>query len=217
MNTLSFLAPSGVGALALMPMQTLDTPGNTSGANYLGFFGAGGPEGSPYTVVVGQYQDNTYMTNGAGQNLGTQDGFPGDGKLFNHKYVSLTTVSVSGMGAELLTSVPAASGMLLIRFEGSSSAATQNATLRAVNLNASSGVSSLTGIVTDVDIQGYSIGDTYGDEWAQMGGSTAIDNRLIMDDHVSAVLHDYHVCLSVSPESAGQKNAFGFTMSLEFL
>jgi hypothetical protein len=217
MNTLSFLAASG-SALPLYPMQTLDTPGNTSGANYLGFFGAGGPQGSPYTIVVGQYQDTTHITNASGTNLGTFDGLPGDGRLINHKYLTNTTVSVSGMGSELLTSVPQGSGSLLIRFESGTSAQVQNSILRAVNLNASSGVSSLTGLVTDIDIRAYAVGDSYGDQWIQLGGTGASDNRLIMDDHsFSSTIHDYHVCISVSPESAGQKNAFGFTMSLEFL
>lgn len=221
MNTISFLAPTGAPVsfmhTSLFVIQQLTPPGNTSGANHLGFFGAGGPQGVPFAVIVDNYQDQTFITNRSGQNLGTV-GVPASGKLINHKYVSSTTVQVSGQPAQSLTQVPQGSGTLLIRFvpSGAASVVTQNGLLRTVVLNTSSGIDDVTSIVTNLKIQSYEIQED--SSWTQTAGAGAIDNRLFLSDHpTAATQHDFFVGLSASPEAVGARNNFGFFAVVEFL
>lgn len=223
MNTLTFFAPSGSPASSnhssLVVIQQLTPPGNTSGANHVGFFGAGGPEGVPFAVIIDRYQDKTYITNMSGTNLGKGPlGFPASGQLINNKYVSSNTVSVSGLAATSLINVTPGSGTILVRFvpSGSVSVRTQNAILYTVALNASSGVNNVSSVVTGLKMQCYEPGADAA--WTQTAGAGAVDNRLLLDDHnVAATRHDFFVGLSCSPEAVGQRNNFGLFMVIEFL
>lgn len=218
MNTLTFLAPSGAPASGTI-IQQLTTPGNTSGANHIGFFGAGGPEGSPFAIIIDRYQDKTFITNMSGTNLGKAPwGLRASGQLINNKYESSNTVNVDGQGAVALSTVPSASGTLLIRFvpSGSIPVRTQNAVLRCVALNASSGVNDITSVVTSLKVQGFE--PTNQSSWKQMAGAGTIDNQLsFRDRNTSVAQHDFFAALSASPEAVGQRNNFGFFMILEFL
>lgn len=223
MNTLTFFAPSGSPASSnhssLVVIQQLTPPGNTSGANRVGFFGNGGPEGVPFAVIVDRYQDKTYITNMSGTNLGKVNfGFPGSGQLINNKYISSTTVSVSGLASTSLTNVTAASGTVLIRFNpsGAASVRTQNAILYTVALNASSGVDNITTLVTNLKMQCYE--PEADSSWTQTAGAGAISNQMGFNDHNTAgIVHDFFVGLSCSPETTGERNNFGFFMVVEFL
>ncbi len=218
MNTLTFIAPSGAPASGTI-IEQLTIPGNTSGANHLGFFGAGGPEGTPFAVIIDRYQDKTFITNMSGTNLGRSPwGLRASGQLINNKYESANTVNVNGQGAVAISTVPINSGTLLIRFvpSGSVSVRTQNAMLRCVALNATSGVNDTTSIVTGLKVQGFEpVNDTV---WKLMAGAGTIDNQLQFNDHnTSLPQHDFFAALSASPEAIGQRNNFGFFMIIEFL
>ncbi len=218
MNTLTVLAPSGSLASGVI-IQQLDPPGNTSGASYLGFFGTGGPEGTPFTVIVGQYQDRTYITNPSGTNLGNAPfGLPGSGQLNNHKFIASNLVNVDDGGSVALSGVPQSSGTILLRFvpSGATPVRTQNTVIRTVPLNASSGVSAADGIVTSLKVWGYEPGAD--NTWTQTAGIGALDNRLFMVDHdVASLQHDFFASMSASPEAVGERNDFGFLVVLEFL
>ncbi len=223
MNTLTFLAPSGSVASntvnGLVIIEQLEIPGNTSGANHVGFFGAGGPEGIPFAVIVSRYQDATFITNTSGFNLGRDPyGLPGSGELINHKFVDTSTANVSGTGEVSLINVTRPSGTLLVRFlaSGTTEVRTQNAILYTVVLNASSGVDDVTSVVAGLKVQGYE--PEVDSTWTQTAGAGAIDNRLLILDHdVAELQHDFFVGLSASPENVGERNDFGFFMVIEFL
>lgn len=223
MNTLTFYAPSGAEVSAehgsLFPIETLNTPGNTSGANHVGFFGAGGPQGVPFAIIVANYQDASYITNTSGFNMGVAPfGVPASGKLNNFKYETSTTANVSGVAGVALLDIPQESGTLLIRFaaSGSTEVRTQNTLCRSVVLNSSSGIDNVTDVAVGVTIQGFEPG--VDSSWAQTAGDGALDNRLfILDHNVTDLIHDFWVGLSVSPESAGQRNDVGFFFVIEFL
>lgn len=225
MNSVTFFAPSGAPASishsSLFPIEQLDPPGNTSGANYVGFFGAGGPQGVPFAVIVDRYQDSTYITNTSGFNMGVAPfGVPESGKLINHQYVTSNTVRVSGQPEQSLTAVPQESGTLLIRFIPSGTPTpnvrTQNGLLRTVVLNATSGIDDVTGVQVGLKVQGFE--PEQDSSWTQTAGGGAIDNRLFLSDHnTSDQVHDFFVCLSASPEGVGERNDFGFFLILEFL
>jgi hypothetical protein len=218
MNTLTVLAPSGAPASGTI-VQQLDPPGNTSGASYVGFFGAGGPEGIPFAVIVAKYQDKTFITNPSGTNLGKSPfGLLGSGQLDNHKFTDTSLVNVNGQGSVALSDVPQSSGTILLRFvpSGATPVRTQNALIRTVPLNVSSGVDTVDGIVTSLKVQGYEPGAD--NTWTQTAGVGALDNRLFLLDHdVASLQHDFFASLSASPEAVGERNDFGFFVIIEFL
>lgn len=214
-ETVTFIAPSGSPASGtIIPALTA---GNLSGAHFIGFFGAGGPGGIPFAVLVNSYQNKTFITSSSGNNLGVAPfGVRGSGQLTNVKFITTSTIKVNDDGTTNLLLLPEVSGTLLIRFESGSSVQTQNALLRAVNLTATSGVSSETALVTNIDIRAAEASkDT---TWTQIGGNTATDNRLFLDDHGTAnTRHDFHVALSASPEAVGRRNDWGLFFYVEFL
>lgn len=217
MNTLTFLAPSGAPASGTI-IEQLDPPGSTSGSNYVGFFGAGGPQDIPFAIIVGNYQDRTFVTNTSGYNLGVAPfGLLASGRLFNHKFVDSTTANVDGDPLPL-TSIPFSSGTVMVQFEpsGATPVITQNTLLRTVTLNASSGINDVTAIVTGLKTQCYEPGSD--GSWTNTAGDSALDNRLFLADKNTASLrHDYFVGLSVSPEAVGERNDWGFFFIIEFL
>lgn len=229
MNSLNFYSPSGSPAAGsvitespvaeLINIVQLVAPdvASNSGANHLGFFGAGGPEGIPFAVIVDQYQDKTFITNQSGANLGAHPfGIQASGELINHKYVSSSSANVSGLGEVSLTNVTALSGTLLCRFIPTDIVRTQNAIMYTVNLNANSGVNDLTAVPTNLKIQGYEVSKDA--TWTQTAGVGAVDNRLLLTDHsIANTIHDFFIGLSCSPEQAGERNDFGFVFQVEFL
>ena len=218
MNTLTFFAPSGAPASGTV-IEQLDPPGNTSGANHIGFFGAGGPQGVPFAVIVDKYQDATFITNAAGLNLGVAPfGIKSSGELLNFKFQDVNVASVAGDGNVALTNIPLESGTLLIRFEpsGALPVRTQNTLLRTVVLNDSSGINDIAGIVVGLKVQGFEPGAD--NTWSQTAGGGALDNRIFFTDHNDPSLrHDFFVALSASPENVGERNDFGLFFIIEFL
>ncbi len=216
MNTLTVFAPSGAPASGTV-IEQLDPPGNTSGANHLGFFGAGGPKGVPFAIIVGTYQDKTFITNAAGDNLGDV-GVLESGQLINHKFITTTTTNPDGFGEQSLLDVPQESGTILIRFvpSGSTPVRTQNALIRTVVLNASSGIDAVDGVVVGLKVQGFE--PNVDSSWTQTAGDGALDNRLFIQDHNdNDLVHDYFACYAALPEAVGERNDFGFFVIIEFL
>lgn len=218
MNTLTFFAPSGAPASGTVIAQ-LEPPGNTSGLSYVGFFGAGGPQGVPFAVIVSKYQDTTFLTNTSGLNMGVEPfGTLNSGQLINTKFEDINLANVDGDASVTLTNIPQESGTILIRFEpsGAVPVRTQNVLLRAVILNSASGVDNIGDVVTGLKIQAFEPSKDNG--WTQIAGVGAIDNRLFIQDHNEVdLVHDFFVSLSASPEAVGERNDFGFFMIVEFL
>ncbi len=218
MNSLTFIAPSGAPASGTIIRQ-LDPPGNTSGLSYVGFFGAGGPQGVPFAIVVNNYQNTTYLTNTSGFNMGVEPfGVLNSGQLINTKFEISSTANVEGHASVLLSNIPEESGTLLMRFESSGviPVKTQSTLFRTVVLNATSGVDDITSVVLGLKMQCFEPGKD--NSWTQTAGVGAIDNRLFIEDHNDTdLVHDFFVSLSVSPELVGERNDFGFLMVIEFL
>jgi len=216
MNTLTVFAPSGAPASGTV-IEQLDPPGNTSGANHLGFFGAGGPKGVPFAIIVAAYQDKSFITNAAGDNLGDV-GVLESGQLINHKFVTTTTTNPDGFGEQSLLGVPQESGTILVRFvpSGSTPVRTQNTLIRTVVLNASSGINAVDSVVVGLKVQGFE--PNVDSSWTQTAGDGALDNRLFIQDHTETdLVHDYFACFAASPEAVGERNDFGFFVIIEFL
>jgi len=214
--TVQFIGPSGSPASGVI-MQNLNLNiGNTSGNCFIGFFNTGGPQTVPYAILTNTYNSKTFMTNSNGQNLGASPyGVLGSGQLTNCKFIDASTAQINSNPSVLVSAVPEASGTILIRFTPTGTFQTQNAVVRAVNLNASSGITDETGLVSSIEIKGFEAG--HDSSWTAIGGST-LDNRLFLEDQTaSAGPHDYHIALSCSPTAAGERDNFGFLCVIEFL
>jgi hypothetical protein len=215
-GTVTFLAPSGSPASGLVISSLV--PGAVSGANRIGFFNTGGPQGVPFAILLNTYQKRTFVTNANGENLGLAPyGVVASGRLINHRFVNSASVTVQEQDTVALTDVPEVSGMLLIRFEpDTGTVAAQNTLVRVVNLNSSSGVVDITGLVTGINFQGYEVSKDAA--WTAIGGSLASDNRLfLLDRDVEDSVHDFHIGISASPETIGLRTDWGITFQVEFL
>jgi hypothetical protein len=120
-----------------------------------------------------------------------------------------------------LATIPQTSGTLLARFTEPNSTAviTQTATFRAVDFDAGSGVPDIGDLATGITVQAAQLQDTSGNagdsSWSEVSdGGAALS---LADQSLAAHVHDFHLIVSGSPESAGRKINFGYYLQLEFL
>lgn len=193
-------------------------PGDTNNPNRMGFFGTNGAPNS--AVIVGQYQDTTFRTNHHGAQLG---------EMINVKFISATTATISGtlgtgpmFGAGFaIANLTNISGTLLARFREPNDTAviTQQATFRAVDFTAASGVPDISDLVNGITVQAAQLQDTSGNAadttWSEVssGGSPLS----LADQAIESHVHDFHLIVSGSPTAAGRKTNFGYLVRLEFL
>ena len=187
---------------------------STSG---LGFFGAAGFGAS---VRVGEYQDRTFLTNGAGSTQGPE--------VDNVKYVHANSGFVGAANINLLN-LPNYMSTLNIRFTHSSSVQTQNGVVQIFDrINKSNAASGVTCRVAEIIHAETSQGVTgSGDSsWISASGSTTtvplIDSPGVSGIRpngasTTAVQHDWYLAVSASPQSIGSKSQFGIYASLEYL
>lgn len=189
-------------------------PGATSMPNRMGFFGSAGAPNS--AVIVGLYQDRTHRVDYVGTDLG---------QMINVKFLGASAASVSGVPltstGHTLATIPQNSGTLLARFTEPNNTAvvTQTATFRAVDLTAASGLPDISDLATGITVQAAQLQDTAGNagdsSWSEISdGGAALS---LADQSLSSHVHDFHLIISGSPESAGRKIDFGYYLQLEFL
>lgn len=194
------------------------SPGDTNSPNRMGFFGSNGAPNS--AVIVGQYQDTTFRTNYHGAQLG---------EMINVKYTGAGTATVSGtnglgamFGANFsIANLTNISGTLLARFREPNDTAviTQQATFRAVDFTAASGVPDISDLVNGITVQAAQLQDTAGNAadatWSEISsGGAALS---LADQSLESHIHDFHLIVSGSPTGAGRKTNFGYLVRLEFL
>jgi len=186
--------------------------------NRMGFFGLLGAPNS--AVIVGQYPDTTFRTDALGAQLG---------EMINAKFLGASTVELSGtlgtgpmFGASFAVgSVPNLSGTLLCRFTepNGTNVITQQATFRAVDLTAASGLPDISDLATGITVQAAQLQDTAGNaadsSWSDVSDSGAALS--LADQSTEQVTHDFHLLVSGSPDVAGRKIDFGYYIQLEFL
>jgi hypothetical protein len=193
----------------------------------LGFYGAGG---FGQSVQVGQYQDNTYITDSTGAINGP--------KVNNVKYVHANSGMIPTNDTRVLRDIPNYLSTLNIRFTHTSAVQTQQAKLiifdRTNINNPASGVTTkVAQIVHPWNTQSPAgSGQT---SWSSPGGSGGTFGARTYDPPVSLVSspgtsgyspsgaatydtqHDWYVALSASPDSIGSKVQYGLYASLEYL
>jgi hypothetical protein len=187
----------------------------------LGFYGAGGFGAS---VAVGEWQDNTYVTDGNGLVQGPQGN--------NVKWRHANSGEVAGATVLNLQYIPNYQASLNIRFTHSTGVKVQNVEARIYdrnNINVGA-----TGVTTKAAellhpswsqaVQGS--GDT---SWITPEGS-AVTVPLAQSPGMSGEYsgdgstsvrpddrHDWYLALSASPDSVGSKTQYGLYVSLEYL
>lgn len=184
----------------------------------MGFFGSAGAPNS--AVIVGQYQDTTFRTDHVGTQLG---------EMINSKFKSSTTVDVSGtlssgpmFGTNFsIANLTNISGTLLCRFREPNDTAviTQQATFRAVDMTAGSGVPDISDLADGITVQAAQLQDTAGNAadstWTEVSsGGAALS---LADQSLESNIHDFHLIVSATPTAAGRKINFGYLVRLEFL
>lgn len=193
----------------------------------LGFYGAGGFGAS---VQVGQYQDNTYITDATGAINGP--------KSDNIKFVDPASGEVPVSDVRVLREIPNQLATLNIRFTNDTAVNTQNIFVRIFDRsNIDNPASGVTCKVAQV-IHPWTTqtpagsGDTH---WSTLGGSGGTINGRTYDPPLALVnspgsggvapsgvntidtTHDWYVLVSASPDSIGSKSAFALYTSLEYL
>lgn len=190
---------------------------NLSGSG-LGFYGTGGFGAS---VPVGQYQDNTFITNGAGSSQGP--------KVDNVKYIHPNSGQLAGSDNRNLLAIPNYLATLNVRFTNDTAVKTQNVTFRIYDRSditkAASGVTTKTAEIihpwTASSPNGS--GDT---SWHTPAGSSVVMDLVASPGtsglspngtQTSDTQHDWYVAISASPDSIGAKTQFGGYVALEYL
>jgi hypothetical protein len=189
----------------------------TNSPNRMGFFGANGAPNS--AVIVGQYQDTTHRTDHVGADLGL---------MINNKFLGAALVQLSGtfgangvLGSVAPNVIPPESGTLMARFTepNGTNVITQQATFRAVNFTAASGVPDIGDLATDITVQAAQLQDTAGNaadaSWSEVSsGGAALS---LADQSLEIAVHDFQLLVSGNPAVAGRKIDFGYYLQLEFL
>ena len=155
--------------------------------DHMGFFGTSGPSDA---VIVGNYQDSTFVVDASGN--------PNPsvwGALMNNKYLDASGVSISGMGriglesAALQSVAGQASGTLLVWFRasGALTISTYNAKLFAYDNTAT-----IYDSPGDVTLMGYEINASGlgSSAWSSLQGFAA---GLNFADHSPATAYMYNV------------------------
>lgn len=187
----------------------------------LGFYGSGG-FGS--TVAVGQYQDNTFATNGTGAVQGPQAN--------NVKYISASGGYVGTAGLRHVKDITNAEATMNIKFDIDNTGTpvqVQNAKLyiydRVAIANAATGV--ITQVYETIHTA-TGITGLLGSGASTWTACTGTGNSINLSTSPGlggtgaggvnpSTVHDWYVCISSSPQSIGSKSAYGLYCSLEYL
>ncbi len=190
---------------------------NLSGSG-LGFYG----NGFGFSVNVGEYQDTTFITNGAGTSEGPQ--------VDNIKWLNSASGEINGASSGVaLTSIPNYLATLNPRFTHSSDVKTQNTKLRIYDRNnINNGASGVTTKVAEI-IHPDTVQNNNGS--GDTSWNTPVGSAVIMDlvdspgmsglspsgPSTSSDRHDWYVAISASPDSIGSKSNYGLYIETEYI
>lgn len=179
--------------------------------NRIGFFNTGG---TGTFITINTAQDTTYIVNEDGSASGA---FTASGKLSNNKYVNSASVNPNSSGSIAVSALTIPDATVRVRFTQPSGTAvtTQNNVFKAVKLNATSGVDDDTAMVSGVLIYALEVGQD--SAWTLISQTGTVNYVTLTSRATSAIVHDYHVALSVIPLAIGVKKDFAFLFKTEFL
>jgi hypothetical protein len=212
MAEIKFYAANGLGGAFSVDMA----------GSGLGFFGSGGFGAS---VAVGAYQENTYITDGAGAVQGPQSN--------NVKWTHANSGELSGATNLYLRDIPNGNATLNPRFTHSSAVQVQNVEMRIYDrVSTDVGASGVTTKAYETlhpsAVQSGLLGSGE-TSWTTPAGSGVTlslaqspgESGLYAGNGGSSTRqddrHDWYVCLSARPDSIGSKTQFGLYFALEYL
>ena len=180
-------------------------PAPSGGLNTVGFFGGG----FGLSIRVGEYNDNCYRT--------TENGASNGGALPNLKFANTSGAFVaSEITATELLEIDNDEATLRIRLTSDSAVATQNTAFRAYDkLSINSNPSGVTVRAAEIRKDNTLVRGSGDVSWTVIAGSgttLGFDNRAL-----AVTQHDWHVGLTCSPTSIGEKTDFAFYFETEFL
>jgi hypothetical protein len=194
--------------------SVVENAGNTTGPTRLGFFGSAGAPNS--SVQVNAYQNRTHRVDHNGNNLGT---------YINVKFTGTSDAEVSGVPFPNIEDIPSRSGTIMVRFlePTATAVSTQNGIVRAITITDASGA--LTGVSdrpSNVVLYGSELQNTHGgagdSSWTLLADTAGAPTDLTLNDQAgAATVHDWYLCLSGSPKTAGRKRNHGFLVQIEYL
>ncbi len=183
----------------------------------LGFYGAS----FGASVLVGEFQQTTFITDSNGTQLGPQ--------VHNVKYLNSASGMVdSSTSGIALTAIPNYQGTLNIRFTHSSAVRTQNAELRIYDRsNINNPASGVTCYVAELIHPGITqINTGSGDTTWILAAGSATTVALVASPGMSGIRpngagttadrHDWYTAISAKPDTIGSKTQFGAYVSLEY-
>jgi hypothetical protein len=188
----------------------------------LGFFGSGGFGAS---VAVGDYQENTYVTDGNGAVQGPQSN--------NVKWTHANSGELSGGTNLHLLDIPNANATLNPRFTHSTAVKVQNVELRiydrtSIDVGASGVTTKACELLHPSNTQSGLLGSGES-TWTTPAGSGVVltmaqspgESGLYAGNGSSSVhedtRHDFYVILSARPDSIGSKSQYSLYFALEYL
>jgi hypothetical protein len=179
-------------------------PANSGDNDTLGFFGAG----FGFSIRVSEYNNTNFVTN--------DNGTTNYGQCPNLRYanVSGAYVASESVATELLQ-VDNSESTLRIRLNTDTNVKTQNASFRAFDrVSINNNPSGVTIYAAEINKPGLTrgSGDT---NWTQIYGSgstLSLDNQMF-----NSGVHDWHIGITVTPTSIGEKTNVGFYIETEFI
>lgn len=213
-------------------MPSLDFYINTTGFEFdletggsgLAFFGDSGFGAS---VAIGAYQGTTFVSDGDGLTQGAQAN--------NIKWLNAGSGIIGAVGSGTgLTAIPNYQCPLNVRFTNASAVATQNVELRVYDrASINSGAVGVTTKAAEIIHGAVTIGPggSGDDQWVTPAGSAVVldmapspgpsgdfaGDGVIVVSSASFFRHDWYAAISASPDSIGNKTAFGLYFALEYL
>ena len=209
------------------------SPPDGSGFNSLGFFGTGGPGNS---LLVNEFNKETWKVNSAGQGPGTNN--VGQGKSENWEWIHANSGNfATGSGVNLNDGrlynagfAPSGSGSIIIRWNTPETAPQvsgfqiQNAELWAYQTSgtydAPNGINIFAAEILDSGMMAQGAAPRTNTQWTQLtgsGGPLRLVDRIIASGFPSGLpsglQKDYVVAVSAKPTSGGTKT---WTMLLKF-
>lgn len=165
-------------------------------ANWIGFYGASYGD----KVQVGEYQDSHHLRTSSGTDTDYCE-YP---HMTNLKYISGSTVSISGSLEQDISNV-ITGDCVRIRFtDGATSINTEN--VKFYSFDGTTDATGPTGVTAYCLTTGSSAWDN------AEGSGSAMD----LADQGSEQDHDYFVGMSASPASVGEKTSFAWKITLDY-
>jgi len=176
--------------------QSGSTWNNFDSANLIGFYGSSYGD----KVQVGEYPDSHHLRTSSGTNT-DYCAYP---HMTNLKYISGSTVSISGSNEQNISNVTTGDCVRIRFTDGSTSISTESVTFYSYD-----GTTDATPPV-GLTSKCLTTGST---SWTTPTGSPA---AMSFADQGSEINHDYFVGMSASPTSVGEKTSFAWKITLDY-